>query len=430
MKIGIDISSLQGPHRMRGIGYTAANFLKNLSDSADYEYIFYIEKTNDADINYITELLDISTENYSFCTFESNNNVSPKKRNHFVKAINKFSKLTVYKVGEAKYPGVKNLDVFLQLDQNMPMPRVGRKTKVYFIAYDLIPYIFEADYLPGYATCRQRGRSRKSALKSALNRYAYIAKIRANVKRAYKIIAISETTRQDFILHANAQPKKIKVVSLGINSPEKHDATTQVKLNRYHDTSWGYLPSPTPLEAGKFLLFVGGADERRRLNDLVSAFNHLKAQDFDLKLVLSGDIMKGPTHIPSSVIQKSLLSSSYLDDIYFVGFTDDTTRNWLYKNALAFVFPSVYEGFGLPVLEAMSYGTPVICYNTPAVREVAHTAPIYANDVHGIANAIKQILSANTEQRDNLKQRGLNQVKKYSWKKTAQQILTTISSTK
>lgn len=426
MKIGIDVSSLQGPHRMRGIGYTAANFLRNIPGLSEHHYVLYAEQKDDTDLSTIIDLLNIDPSKYTVKTFE-NSKAKTTKSNHFIKALNKLRSLLIYESGDSKYKDTDSLDAFLQLDQSMPMPKVSRKTKVCFIAYDLIPYIFEADYLPNYATCRQRGRSRKSALKSALNRYAYIAKVRANVRKADKIIAISETTRADYIRYANAHPEKIEVISLGISSSDNNQLGDTVSLHRYHDTSWGYLPAPTTLGSEKFLLFVGGADERRRLHDLVGAFNHLKAQGQDIKLVLSGDIMKGPAHIPSYVIQKSLKDSSYLDDIYFVGFTDDATRNWLYKNALAFVFPSVYEGFGLPVLEAMSYGTPVICYDTPAVREVAQDAPIYAQGIHGIMQSINHLLSANAKQHDLIRQRGLKQAQKYSWKKTAKQIVDSIS---
>src|SRR5680860_37195 len=89
------------------------------------------------------------------------------------------------------------------------------------------------------------------------------------------------------------------------------------------------------LKNQRFLLFVGGVDHRRKLDDVVTAFNHLRAQGEDIKLVLSGDIMLGAEAITTASAREALLKSSYLDDVCFLGFTDDKTRDWLYSAALA-----------------------------------------------------------------------------------------------
>jgi len=98
--------------------------------------------------------------------------------------------------------------------------------------------------------------------------------------------------------------------------------------------------------------------------------------------------MKSPRHIPSYQTRTALETSPFKDSIYFVGYTDDKTRDWLYKNATTFVFPSIYEGFGLPVLEAMKQKVPIICYGCEAIREIAADIPFYAMDASTIIDRI------------------------------------------
>ena len=164
-------------------------------------------------------------------------------------------------------------------------------------------------------------------------------------------------------------------------------------------------------------MFVGGADPRRKLEDLIAAFNQLRARGTELKLVLAGDTMKGVETIPTPVAHHALNTSAYIDDIIFAGFIDDNVRDWLYKNTDALVFPSTYEGFGLPVVEALRYGTHVISYDNQATIEIAGDLPTYANDVPSLMNAIKNCLG------DKGKTMPAKDIKTVSWKETADSIL-------
>ena len=163
--------------------------------------------------------------------------------------------------------------------------------------------------------------------------------------------------------------------------------------------------------------------KRRRLDDLVTAFNMLRAKGVQIKLVLSGDSMQGAMNISTEEIQHALKTSSYLEDIIFLGFTDNQTLNWLYTNALAFVFPSKYEGFGLPVLEAMSYGTPVVCYENAGTKEVASDCPIYADGAKGIHDAVSYLLGTSQKELSIIHKNNVKHSEKYSWSKTAQSYL-------
>lgn len=430
MKIGIDISSLQGAHRMRGIGYTALNFLLNIpKDNKDY-FVLYCDAIGQHDLLSVLDSLKIASGQYEIREFKKTHSFKPLpwKFRYLTKLLNKFIGYFAYVVGDSKYPNTRDLDSFLQLDQSKPLPKLRYGAKNYFVAYDLIPYVLESDYLWSYRTTRRHGHSRKAALKAAIKRYIYIQKLRFNANRAHKLLAISDTTKRDFVNYAHISPAKIEIITLGVGAQSKNDISNNENgvVDSYFETSWGYIPKQVDLKNVSFLLFVGGADQRRKLEDLVAAFNNLKAQGSDLQLVLSGDIMLGAKNIPSPVVRKALLSSSYKDDIHFVGFTDDITRNWLYQHAVAFVFPSVYEGFGLPVLEAMNLGSIVVTYKNSAVMEVAKNLPYYASDTTDLISAIREIQSLPEPEKILLSSRGIKHTSKFTWHKTATQILNII----
>lgn len=431
MKIGIDISSLQGAHRLRGIGYVASNFLKNIPSSQTATFALYVDENGEIPYEQVISELNLEHINYEVRKLQKTNPRGknlPGKLKYFSKASRRMRELVAYLFGDSRVKDTSDLDAFLQLDQSAPLPRLRIGGRLYFIAYDLIPYVLEADYLWNFRTSRRRGLSRKAALKASVRRSLYITMIRLNSRRATKIFAISKTTKRDFEKYARTPVDKIVSVTLGLSVATHKKSTHDGMVKRYHSTSWGYLPKNTSLNGERFLLFVGGADHRRKLDDLVAAFNHLCAENINIKLVLSGDSMQGPRNIATHSIQSALAASAYPDDIYYLGFSDDLTRDWLYENALAFVFPSVYEGFGLPVLEAMSYGTPVICYKNSAVTEVASSIPLYATDTLSIKKHVLDIINSSEKETKQRAVRGIKQAAKYRWSDVSSDIMNHITS--
>lgn len=428
MKIGVDISPLQGPHKMRGIGYTTTNFLRALPADIEHHFVFFAHKRDDNSIKDTAQLLSIPKSHYEIRYFAPHINDRPVvgQLKFLSKIGKKLENLFSYRFGSTQYGLTKDLDAFIQTDQGQPFPRMRNGKKI-LIAYDLIPYVLEKDYLWSYHTSRQHGRTRRSAFKSAFNRSMYLRRAAYNARYADIVLAISQATKNDFISYANTPIDKIQLVHLGVNRAER-SLTTSPAMQRYISTSWGYIPQPVDLTNKKFLLFVGGADNRRKLGDLIAAFNQLKAQGNDLCLVLSGDTMRGPKTIPSPGVQHALASSPYLDDIYFMGFTDDAAKDWLYRNTKAFVFPSMYEGFGLPILEAMELEAPVICYDNLAVREVGGMLPFYASDTLTLTNAITQVIHLSGKELQDIKKKGRDHSRSFSWKATAKAIIDCIDS--
>ncbi len=186
MKIGIDVSSLQGPHRMRGIGYTAINILRSLPHDSKDNFIFYVHPDDNESLTFIKDIVNLPTSRYSFRTFAPTTHKvqSIGQLRYVIKAFSKLRGLHAFRVGSDQYGKVDDLDAFLQLDQSSTLARLSGEAKNYLIGYDLIPYVLETDYLWGYKTARQNGRTRRSALKSVLNRYVYIKKIRLNSRKA------------------------------------------------------------------------------------------------------------------------------------------------------------------------------------------------------------------------------------------------------
>lgn len=410
---------------MRGVGYTLINFINNIPSELRKKHnfvFFYYQDEEYDDPRKLLELQNLSFEARPLHQVKPSLTLKlPGKLNVLVRLANKLLASLKQNGGDPRITNTKGIDVFLQTEQMTALPR--GKFKKAFIAYDLIPYVLESDYLWNYKTARFHGLPRQAAIRCTARRRLYLSRLRTNVSQADKVLAISDVTKQDFIKYIPSSKRKIITTPLGVNLP-KASGENNPAMSHYVASSWGYLKRPYVFDSSTpFLLFVGGADKRRRLDELVTAFNHLRAQGHDLKLVLVGDSMQGPNNIATETIQKALLDSSYLDDIVFMGFVSDEQRDWLYKKALAFVFPSKYEGFGLPVLEAMIHKCPVISYKNRATLEVAGDAAIYAESMEDLRSSVLKLLGSSKDELASLGQISFQQAQRYTWVKTSQNLL-------
>jgi glycosyltransferase involved in cell wall biosynthesis len=448
MNIAIDLSPLQGPHRLRGIGSTIINLVSNISieDRKNHTFVFFLYPESDDGYENPIKLIDTSGMNFSVRNLNRRHNVSPHSKsntkaepqsllqNVIGRLLRRLRQLTavpyrhinellIFYKGDKRISDMSNIDIFLQTDQSLPLPRKTRCRRV-LVVYDLIPYILEKDYLNSYTTARRKGLSIKAALRCAYYRWQYLKKLKINARHADRLIAISSHTAKDFHEVVGVPKHKIRISQLGISTSTSYQQSAPPQLHKYRHTSWGDFTTPVKLDPGTpFILYVGGADSRRKLEDLVAAFNNMRAKGSNVKLILVGDSMYGPNRIATKAIRDALKKSSYADDILYFGFVNDHVRDWLYSNARAFVFPSRYEGFGLPILEAMGYGCPVICYRNEAVMEVADDAPIYADGVNSLIEAIESVFNMSDEKRQSIIDTGIIQAKKYSWQKTSKSFI-------
>ena len=211
-----------------------------------------------------------------------------------------------------------------------------------------------------------------------------------------KIIAVSENTKTDIIEFLKIPPEKIVVIyeaASKIFQPKSRQEQEKIK------NKFGVKKN--------YILTVATKGARKNLARLFETFGQLR-KDFDLNLVVVGDI-----------------EVSNGRDFIVTGFLADEDLAVLYSGSKVFVYPSLYEGFGLPVVEAMACGTPVVCSNISSLPEVGGKAAVYVNPTNtgDIQRGIKMVLNLPGEEYLALKKKSLEQAREFSWEKTAQQTL-------
>mgnify|MGYP005832136239 CR=1 FL=1 len=246
---------------------------------------------------------------------------------------------------------------------------------------------------------------------TSLNRWFQLLTMGTFLARAHAVIALSQNTKRDVMQLYGIDESKITVVYGGVNPRFQPASTSEVERvrTRYH------LPE-------RDILFVGSIEPRKNLKSLLAAFSAVKQQREvidPVKLVIAGK--KGWLY--ADFFQQ--LRTSGLDgEVILPGFIADEDLPALYSAADVFVFPSWYEGFGLPVLEAMACGAPVICSNVSSLPEVVGEAALMVapDDIRGLSQAISRTLT-DAALRQELIGRGLRQAAQFTWEKAAQQTL-------
>jgi glycosyltransferase involved in cell wall biosynthesis len=222
-------------------------------------------------------------------------------------------------------------------------------------------------------------------------------------------------------------PNKIKTFYLAADQPEVAEVDSQVPNVRITSMDWRFIHAQRRLsdiliDDVPYLLCIGGADPRRRIQDLITAFNHVRSLGFACRLLLVGFDFQSLDKIPNDQVKEAIRNSSFGDDIYLLGFIDSIQKFYLYQKAIVFIYPTVYEGFGLPVLEAMINKCPVICYKNSSLEEVGGNAAIYVTDADGIADSILKLIEQ-PKYRTTLIEKGLKSVNKFTWQKTTHKFI-------
>ncbi|HIQ39262.1 MAG TPA: glycosyltransferase family 1 protein [Methanothermococcus okinawensis] len=228
------------------------------------------------------------------------------------------------------------------------------------------------------------------------------------LRTADKIIADSYNTKKDIIKYFKIPEDKTKVIHLGVD--EKYKPLSEEKINNIKEKYCINYP---------FILYVGTLEPRKNIPTLIKAYYKLKKQGLPHKLVITGK--KGWKY---KSIFETIDKLNLRKDVIFTGYVPDEDLPALYNAADLFVYPSLYEGFGLPPLEAMACGTPVITSNTSSLPEVVGDAGIMVDpyDVDGLSKAMYEVLT-NDGLREELRKKGLERAKLFSWKKCAEEHL-------
>lgn len=234
----------------------------------------------------------------------------------------------------------------------------------------------------------------------------YADRVRRCLKWTDLVLTISESSKQDIVKYLNFESDRIIVTPLASRYGLGYQSNIPV-FNGYE------LTRP-------FILFVSTIEPRKNILGLIEAFDRLKrTQKIEHDLVLVGQ--KGWLYEP---IFERIARSPYRDNIYHLDYLPDNAVAEFYRKADVFVYPSHYEGFGLPVLEAMTLGTPVVCSNSSSLPEVAGDAAIMidAEDELAIANGIMRVID-DRKLRQELIRRGYDRATRFSWRRTAEETL-------
>lgn len=296
----------------------------------------------------------------------------------------------IYKFDTYKFINCKNFDVFHSPYLKLPTEELTGDLPRVLTVYDLIPVIAPQFVFPADT----------AKFQLILNSI--------NTKRDW-VICISEYTKQKFCEYTGMSCERVFVAPLAaashfhpVNDPERIAASRQRYL----------IPD------GDYFLSVATFQPRKNIAHLISCFFHLLSENptLDVNLVLVGS--KG--WMSDEVFTAASSSSKFHSKIIFTGYISDEELSPIYSGAKAFIYPSLYEGFGLPPLEAMQCGIPVITSNTTSIPEVVGGAGIMVDpkDSDALCQAMLNLLN-NTALCQELRQKGLERAKSFSWVKCA-----------
>ncbi len=279
------------------------------------------------------------------------------------------------------------------------MPLISPAKKVVTV-HDVFPFVIPENR-PKYHV--------SSSLLSTIN-YGYWKYIMwATCKKADHLIAVSRTTQRDVVKTINVPMQKIDVIGEGI-SPQFLQNIDPAAVTRFKSKKTFSTP---------YILCVG-TGTYKNIQGSVNAFFDLKSGGYyDLELVITG-----PKSRVIEKVFKMVEQSKFADQIHFTGYFPEEEMPLLYKSASVLLFPSFYEGFGLPVLEAFACGLPAIVSNVGSLPEVAGDAALYVdpNDHKDIARKVEILLNDSTLYQEQVC-KGYIQSENFTWRSTAEQIL-------
>lgn len=228
-----------------------------------------------------------------------------------------------------------------------------------------------------------------------------------SVKKAKKIIAVSKTTKKDLMKFYDLDEQKIEVIYNGFEKTHIKEEIIDI-----------------PIEHKKYLLYVGTIQPRKNINILINAFNQFKKKYPDFKLVITGK--KGWLY---DDIYDEVERLGINNDVILTGYIKENQLVYLYKNAFCFILPSLYEGFGIPILEAMSFNCPVISSFNASLPEIGADACLYfdPNNISDLLEKMKMIKENNSLKQELIK-KGKERIKLFSWNSCAERTLELIKS--
>lgn len=364
MKIGIDVSQIVYG---TGVSFYTSSLVENLlkiDKTNEYRLLAGTLRQSDFFKNYFTSLEDFKNAKGKIALFPPSLADLFSNRLHLLPVESFLGKI----------------DVFHSSDWSQPPTKAARITTIHDFGFLKFP-----------ATAHPK-------IKSVMARRLKWVK-----KEADMIIAISESTKKDIMEILNIPEQKIKVVYEAAPD-DVIQIKDQKKINQIKDKY--------KLD-GDFLLSVATLEPRKNLKRIILAFQKIKKDFPSMKLVIAGK--SGWDQGLNEIIRQKQ------SDIVFTGYINRDDLLALYSSTSCFVFPSLYEGFGLPILEAMKCGAPVVTSNVSSMPEVTGQAGVLVDplSVEKIAQGIKKAIG----DKESLMQKGFKQADSFSWEKTAKETL-------
>lgn len=287
---------------------------------------------------------------------------------------------------------IKREDIDVFWGTNFSLPRRIKGVRYYVSVYDLAAF-------------------KINGITERKNKIKLILTLKIACKRADKIIVISEATASDLkeVFHIG-NDKVVVSYCGGLPSNYQKCKFNDEQVNR----------SIMILE--NYFLFISTIEPRKNVETIIHAFEKfINNTNSDMKLILAGKI-----GWLCDDILKAVNTSPYKERIIMPGFISDEDKSYLLTHATAFVFPSLYEGFGIPILEAFEYGIPVITANNSALPEVAGNAAFYINDVfdsYSLSIQLAKVVNLHEEKKSELRLIMKERLSMFSWEKNAKEIM-------
>lgn len=288
------------------------------------------------------------------------------------------------------WPGANQIDLYHGTNYKLPIiGRYRRVVTIHDIALDRFPHFsrkFVGQWWSSYRT-------------------------RRTAQRANRVITVSHHAAREIQGFFGISPEHIAVIYNGVREEFYPD---------HYPERWKTLQKNYQIRPSGYILYVGGFEPRKNLHTLLRAYSSLPSISDFYQLVVVGEMGKW-----SKEIYQTIAILNLQGQVILTGYLPVEDLRVLYSMADLFVYPSIYEGFGLPPLEAMACGCPVITSNSSSLPEVVGDAALMVDpfDVEGLAFTIQRVLN-DKELRDQLRKKGLDRASLFTWEKTARETLT------